>query len=242
VGNPDCSGGRPGNDPLFPCAFVLLPAGVLYKLAGPNVGLGRLAGCLLGSLTCYLIARLGATVAAYHTGVLAGLLAAVYWPFIYFDAGLLTVTLEAFLDVAMLLLLITAIRGGRWWIFLAAGIVWGLSGITRPNVLALAPGLVAWLWLAVERQGRLKRWLVATALSCAGAAVVVLPVTLRNYFVAGEFVLIASQGGVNFYIGNNPHSNGYTAVVPGTRADWWGGYEDTHRIVEHALGRTPPET
>jgi tetratricopeptide (TPR) repeat protein len=67
---------------------------------------------------------------------------------------------------------------------------------------------------------------------------VILPVTLRNLFVGHDFVPIAWQGGVNFFIGNNPGSNGITAVVPGTRADWWGGFEDTRRIAEQAEGRT----
>jgi tetratricopeptide (TPR) repeat protein len=42
---------------------------------------------------------------------------------------------------------------------------------------------------------------------------------------------------VNFYIGNNPHSDGYTAIVPGTPGDWEGGYKATIRIAEEAAGR-----
>jgi tetratricopeptide (TPR) repeat protein len=56
--------------------------------------------------------------------------------------------------------------------------------------------------------------------------------------------LIASQGGVNFYIGNNPESDGRTAIVPGTRDTWWGGYEDQTNIAKRGLGNlnaTPSE-
>jgi len=77
----------------------------------------------------------------------------------------------------------------------------------------------------------------AAALVFAGAALAVLPVTIRNRVVGGEWVIIATNGGVNFYIGNNPYADGMTAVVPGTRADWQGGYEDTHRIPQRELGR-----
>ena len=39
-------------------------------------------------------------------------------------------------------------------------------------------------------------------------------VTLYNATAGGDLVLIASQGGVNFYIGNNERSDGRTAIVP----------------------------
>jgi len=48
---------------------------------------------------------------------------------------------------------------------------------------------------------------------------------------------VASQGGVNFYIGNTPQSNGMQAVVPGTHESWWGGFQDTRAIAERAAGR-----
>ena len=76
-----------------------------------------------------------------------------------------------------------------------------------------------------------------TALVIIGAALPVLPVTLRNYLIGGEFISIASNGGVNFYIGNNSLANGIRAVVPGTRTTWKGGYEDTHNIPEMELGK-----
>ena len=37
----------------------------------------------------------------------------------------------------------------------------------------------------------------------AGLAIAIGPVAARNYFVADDFVLITSQAGQNFYIGNN---------------------------------------
>src|SRR6185295_1142051 len=45
------------------------------------------------------------------------------------------------------------------------------------------------------------------------------------------------QAGVNLWIGNNPQSDGASALLPGTRADWWGGYQDTIQLAEAAEGR-----
>lgn len=231
------SGEGMGSKPYFraPLYYYLLAG--LYKLCGPDIMVGRVAGCILGALTCYLIARLGVMLAGFGVGLLAGVIAAFYWPFVYFDAELLTVGLEVFLDVGLLILLLVAARRSSLPLFFLGGLVWGLSAITRPNVLALAPVIIVWPWIAARMGQRPLRRLAAGGLACLGAALVVAPVTIRNYVVGGELVLIATNGGVNFYIGNNPESDGYTAIVPGTRPDWWGGYVDTHRIPEQELGR-----
>jgi tetratricopeptide (TPR) repeat protein len=47
-------------------------------------------------------------------------------------------------------------------------------------------------------------------------ALVVGGVTLRNKIVAGEWVVISSQGGVNFFIGNNREAPGSFMPPPGT--------------------------
>jgi Flp pilus assembly protein TadD len=68
-----------------------------------------------------------------------------------------------------------------------------------------------------------------------GIVLVVAPVTLRNYLVEGDFVLIASQGGVNFYIGNNPGADGIAAVLPELGEAW--EYDDAVAVAEQAAGR-----
>jgi len=240
------SGVGMGPRPFFRAPLYYYLLGGLYAVFGVNIALARLLGCLLGAATCYLVARLGVALGGLGVGLLAGLLMAFYWPLIYFDNLLLTVGLEVFLDVLLLLLLLRvatgdlASRGGeggslRW--LLAAGVVWGLSAITRPNVLAFAPGVALWLWLGMPRGVPAWRKLLGLLVLAVGAAAAILPVTIRNRVVGGEWVLIATNGGVNFYIGNNPRSDGIAAIVPGTRPDWQGGYEDTHRIPELELGR-----
>jgi tetratricopeptide (TPR) repeat protein len=265
--------------PYFRAPLYYGLLGGLYALAGPNIALARFLGCVLGAVTCCLIAWLGQMVAAgsagaspsraTRMGVIAGLLAAVYWPLIWFDSQLLTVGLEVFLNTLLLLILLYAQRRSTWWLWLAGGVVWGLAALARPNMLAYAPALAVWLWLLRRarptplplrertgegeklrratlpqplpgREGSARRsahWLFALALCALGAALVILPVSIRNRLVGGEWVLIASSGGVNFYIGNNPQSDGVAAIVPGTRADWDGGYIDTHRIPERERGR-----
>ncbi len=247
-----------GAVPYFraPLYYYLLAG--MYTVFGPSVVAGRALGTVLGALTCGLIARLGSVLSGSPAALIAGLLAALYWPFIHFDTLLLTVGVEVFLNVALLLVLLAAVRTWRLTLFALAGVLWGLSATARPNVLALGPVLALWIWfvrawrLAPLNPSRpvaartsaarpISQRIAAIGLVLVGAAVAILPVTIRNRVVGGEWVLIATNGGVNFYIGNNPQADGIGAVVPGTRADWRGGYEDTHRIPQLELGRALSE-
>ena len=43
----------------------------------------------------------------------------------------------------------------------------------------------------------------------------ILPVSVRNYTVGGEWALISTNGGINFYLGNNPEYERTAAIHPG---------------------------
>jgi tetratricopeptide (TPR) repeat protein len=76
-----------------------------------------------------------------------------------------------------------------------------------------------------------------------GLAIVLLPVAVRNYAVGGGFYLTTSQFGPNFYIGNNPQSDGtYASLRPGRGAPEF-ERQDATELAERALGRalTPAE-
>jgi 4-amino-4-deoxy-L-arabinose transferase-like glycosyltransferase len=192
----------------------------------------------LGASSCVLLYDLARRIYGFRTGVLAGGMASVYWVFIYYEGELLLPTLINFFNLSAFWCLHRAVTHGRHtgrWL-LVSGVVFGLSAITRPNILVVSLFVIAWLVVVFRRERR-----IGAGLAIAGfAAGLLLPVgmvTLRNYVVGGDFVVIASQAGVNFYIGNNELSDGRTAVVPGTRATWLGGYQDTIRIAESAEGR-----
>ena len=65
----------------------------------------------------------------------------------------------------------------------------------------------------------------------------ILPITIYNMSKSGEFTLIGTYGGLNFYIGNNLQSDGVSAKIPNARRDWWGMMEDATRIAENESGK-----
>jgi tetratricopeptide (TPR) repeat protein len=255
-----------GTEVFFPAPLYPYFLGLLYAAFGPNFTLVRVVQFALGALTCVLLYLLGVRLHSKATGILAGVMAALYGPMIFYDGELLLPVLETVLGMGLLVCVVEglrrsqhffAVRGAtgpdgageeqqsgpvaaptdtlpgsaRWW--LLAGLCLGLFAITRPNILAFVPVLAVYLVLALGRRAGGK----AVGLFALVAVLCIAPVTIRNWIVGHDFVPISSQAGVNLYIGNNAQSDGTSAVVPGTRATWWGGYRDTINIAEKAAGR-----
>jgi tetratricopeptide (TPR) repeat protein len=216
--------------PLYP-AFLA----AVYTVFGHDYLAPRIVQAVLGGLSCGLLFLIGRKAFGRAIGAVAGFAAGSYWMLIYFDGELLIPSLIVFLDLLLIWLLLHAARAPGKLVYALAGIVLGLSATARPNVLLFGPAVV--IWLLVVHRRELKRALAYAACITAGCLLAILPITVRNYVVGDDLVLIASQGGVNFYIGNNPQSDGHTAIVPGTPGDWWGGYYATIERAERALGR-----
>ena len=209
-------------------------AGLLKLCAGDLLWV-RLVQDLIGAASVLLLFCVTRRAFGTATGLLASLFGASYWMWIYFDAELLLPVLEI---PTSLLVILAGLRLAEHFCAARAlqlGLAVGLAAIVRPNVLLFAPLLG--LWILGWRQEPWRARCAALALAVAGLCAPILPITLRNGLVGGDWALISTQGGVNLWIGNNPQSNGQTAVVPGTRADWWGGYHDARAQAEIREGR-----
>ncbi len=218
--------------PLYPH----LLAG-LFKLTGPNPLVARLVQILIGSLSCSLAYALATKLLGRRVGILTGVFCALYWVLAYFDGELLMPVLLVFLVLCAFLLAFLAVERASPVLSGLSGLAYGLYAIGRPNILAFIPLAVLWMAREARREGG-RRGLLMALLFAVLCALPPTAVTLRNRAVSGDWVVVASQGGVNFYIGNNPESDGMQAVVPSTRQTWWGGYENTIAMAEEAVGRS----
>jgi tetratricopeptide (TPR) repeat protein len=229
-----------GRDVFFRAPFYPYFLAFLYKLSGSSIAFAIFVQHVIGSLSAVLVYLLCRRYFAPRVSLTAGVLAALYWPLIFFEGDLLFETLIVFLDLALLLVLTLAVQRRSDRLLFAAGAILGLSAITRPSILILVPVLppVFHLTAGREKTGRVGRpWIRRTALVVAGSLVFILPVLVRNFAVGRDFVPIASQGGVNFYIGNNPESNGSQAFVPGARGDLYGTYQGAIELAEKDVGK-----
>jgi len=217
--------------PLYPWLL-----GSELWLFGGGLLLPRLVQALLGTATTLCVYLCARRAFGRRAAWIAGLLWACNWVGIFFDGELLLETLAVPLYLLGLWLGLGLADQPRPWRAFVVGAVFGLSALVRPNVLLFMPLLALWVFL--RARALRGRPILAPALLAAGTLLPILPITLYNALAGHDLVLIATQAGVNLWIGNNPASDGSSAVVPGTREDWWGGYRDAIAQAERAEGRT----
>jgi len=189
-------------DPFYPYFLA-----VVYKIFGGEPGAARLVQLILGAAGTALIYPIGRRLAGRRAGILAALLATAYGLFYFYDGligkdgpGLVLVILALW----ALLRAAEQATAGAWF---GAGAALGLAALTRGNLLLLAPLLAFWIVLAPKLP--LKNRLIQAGLFILAFALVISPVTVRNWLVGRDFVLLTAQAGQNFYIGNNPRAGGF---------------------------------
>ncbi len=222
------------SSPLYPFFMA-----VVLGVSGNNFYFLGLVQILIGSLHCLLIFLLmmKLTHGKKVPSVIAGFLAAFYGVFAFFDVELLMIFLTLFFISTSFLLLIKARESKklRWAFF--AGICFGFAALDKVNLLVFIP-IAAW-FLAGEFSTKIKTWTWRLALVfVAGIVLMILPVTVRNYIVGDDFVLVSSNAGVNFYIGNNEQAQGAFYLPPESGLSNSDLQGSSQRIAERALGRS----
>ncbi len=108
------------------------------------------------------------------------------------------------------------------------GLFSGLAVITHPVTLFIPVLFAGLTYVAVVRTALMERGrgLLYAGTVLVVAFLVVAPVTLRNYQVSGEFILVQRHTALNMYIGNNPEATGTCYVRPD------GSYEKLARLPE----------
>lgn len=193
--------------PLYPYMLA-----TLYVLAGPSPVAARALQVLLGVMTVWLVHDLARRAwpgsGDRGTAQWAAVLVALYPGLITNTHLLLSETLFTLLLLLSfdLLARTRASRRQSWWAAAAAGMAFGLATLTRGTSLYFAPLAAVWLalpgdtlraWLRPLRWGPALLFLMACGLTLA-------PWALRNAGVFGQFELLESKGGVNFWLGNSP--------------------------------------
>jgi 4-amino-4-deoxy-L-arabinose transferase-like glycosyltransferase len=209
---------------------------VLYAAFGPSPWAPRVFQLMLGLATVALIWSACRRLFKPRWAIVGGVVTALYGPSIFFEHQLSVATLSTTLCAALLYAGLFAFGSpkrafSRW---ATVGILWGLAVLARPNALLLIAPLTYLAMTSVKRH-RFSRMIF---LVVAGAFII-LPVTLRNYIVAGEAVLVTDAGGMNFYIGNGPDANGTFNIppeIPGA-SNAPAQFREYRRLAEQDSGR-----
>jgi len=239
-----------GSKVFFRAPFYAYFLATVYKIFGHSYVIPRLIQHLIGSFSCILVYSLAKKLFNRKVAMVASLLAAFYGMFFYFENELLLDSFLVFFDLLLILLLLRAKDNPKFLNWLVCGIILGTSAITRPTILVFIPFVWLWIFLLFIQDGstsfgfaqdksltikrRLKEVLTFCVMFLIGSTLVIFPLTLRNYLAAKDFVLISSQGGINFYIGNNENSDGMSAIF--YKQDWQ--YHDFQQMAEKESERS----
>ena len=197
--------------PLYP-AFL----GALYWLFGADFFAYRLIQFTLGALSPVLLYLIGRQVFCPGIGLAAGAVAAVYGPLIFFEGELLPPGLAIFLNLSLVLFLLRAGIVENPWSCLAAGLLLGVAGLAVAHVFLFGLGVAGWIFLG--RDLGLSARLGRVLLLALGVFLVIGGTTWRNYHKGGDLVLLSSDSGLSFFLGNNPDQARTVRLGPG--ADW----------------------
>ncbi len=212
-------------DPLYPYFLA-----VIYMIFGHNIIIVKVIQALLSTLTVYFLYRTLIRLSSMGIAFVGGLLAALMPTFIYYNGFLLKTSLSLFLLSLALLLLYEAAHTMRFLQLLLTGVAFGLFTMTRGNFMLIIPFIFLWLWWYSKSFGK-------AFIFGIGVLLALTPVTARNYYIGGEFVLITSQAGQNFYIGNNPWSDGASGRPPFLRKTPRFERQDFKNVAEKRAGR-----
>jgi tetratricopeptide (TPR) repeat protein len=224
-----------GDQVFFRAPFYPYLLGFIYRIFGHNYFIPRLIQHLIGSFSVILIYFLARKLFNRKVATLSAVLASIYGVLIYFEDELLLDYLLVFFGVLLALFLYQAEEKSKGSRFFVAGLVAGLFAITRPNILIFIPFVLVWILLLLK--ANLKRKIAFSLFFLIGLLVLILPITVRNSLVGKDFVLISSQGGINFYIGNNQQADGTSAFLPPYGDDW--EYQDAAYEVQKGTGKIP---
>jgi tetratricopeptide (TPR) repeat protein len=230
-----------GEEAFFQAPLYPYLVAAVYALAGPSPAVIYVLQIFAAALGLGALAwagrRLGGAERGPALGLAAAFLGALYGPFLFYDVQLLKESLAVTLVCGLLALLARPPERPRPRVWLTAGVVLGFLVLLRENALLTGPFLLPLAAVAAPVGRRLRAVVLAAVLLGTGVALPLAPVALRNAWIGGGFLPTTYQGGVNFYIGNNPQADGtYRPLSPGKQVPALERREPV-RLAEQALGR-----
>ena len=183
--------------PLFP----LIHAGILAVFGRDNILALRLFFIMIGSITCvgiYLIAR---DIFRLKLAILTGLLLALSPQHIWYSIHILSECPYTLFLVFLVYFLLKAVQKNKLVFSCVAGILLGLSLLTRSILAGFLPLYL--LWVIVVYKNKLSA-IKHFAVLLIPALLILSPWVIRNYMVLDTFVPLSTDGAEVFIRGNNP--------------------------------------
>jgi hypothetical protein len=195
-------------DAAVPPVYGIVLAGI-YAAAGRTALWVALAHTLFDLLSLALLWRIGLALTGRVAVAAMACLAVAAYPYLVFQSLALNDTALFILELHLIVWLAVLSRraSGRWCVVWPAltGVALGAAALTRPVALPLGAWIALWWGLDLGWRASARR-----ALPLAICAVLVVGGwTARNAVTLGTPVVFATNGGSNFWQGNNARTLEY---------------------------------
>ncbi len=188
--------------PLYPYFIA-----IIHTLFGNEFFWVRFFQCVVGSVMAVVIYIIGKKIFGSIEGFAAGIIAASYSMFIFYDNSILIESLQALLLVLFYWSAIHLFEKGRKRDGIIFGAVGGLMIVMRASFILVLFAVLLY-YIILEKKRSQKQKALNIIISITSVFIMILPWTIRNYSAEKDFVLITSSAGYNFYAGNNERSTG----------------------------------
>ena len=175
-----------------------------YALFGPSVPMAQGLNLVLRGILCVATYYVARHLTGENTARFAFLMVS-YFPSLLFHSLVTGYDLLLGALLALLAYLLVVRRRLSWWRSALIGVLLGAGIYVRP-VLLLFPLMIAiWFWF---QSGKFWSSVMHVGIVIVVTVLILMPWTLRNYRVFGDFVPVYTNGGRNLFIGNNPEASG----------------------------------
>lgn len=201
--------------PIYP----LFLAGV-YSIFGYNFMIARIAQSLLGAAMCLIFFYLSGQYLNKTLSKQVLTAVALHPVLIALSSSLLSELLFTFLLGLSAIALTYGFGKKDKLAYFISGLLFGVTTLTRSITAYFAPFLLCAQLIFYKNK---KLILNHIALFLCGQLLVILPWTLRNYAVSGQFCPVATGGGIALWLGTYTPGRGYDL---GMNPDVYREYED----------------
>ncbi|MFC1621062.1 ArnT family glycosyltransferase [Candidatus Omnitrophota bacterium] len=178
--------------PFYPFFLSLI-----YRIFGHSYVAVRIIQSLIGAFVCALIYLIGKRMHSFTAGIIAGISAIAYLPFIKTADLLLTEGIFTFLLLLIVFYLLKISADLKPMNCIVLGLLLGISLLTKSAMLFF-PVFMIPAFYYIEKES-LSTVFKKYALVLVFFLLPVIPWTIRNYNVYHEFVPVATQTGIGFY-------------------------------------------
>lgn len=189
--------------------------GLLFMITGPVTGTVFFLNTLFAMLGALAMWRMVTENWGKTTGIIAGVIWALYPYYIYYSAYAMSETVHISLLPAVVWLTLRAMKKRNWG--LGAGIAGGILFLFRSTALFLLPLQLIFVCFR-------KQWKSALLL-LGGFILICIPWVVRNQMVMGSPLLMPTKGSLNLWMRNNPE----ILEIEGIELPEWVEKTITHR-------------